>query len=84
MQQAGQQDTNAPAMASAPAVAPASASTADPDLPNGAGNDWPTDTPCITKLRNAFVKDADAKGVDHSASLDQTKEWASTCETLGQ
>lgn len=83
-QQVVQQGTTAPAMASAPAVAPASASTADPDLPTGAGNDWPTDTPCITKLRNDFVKDADAKGVDDSVSLDQSKEWASTCKAHGQ
>jgi hypothetical protein len=80
MQQAVQLGTTAPATA----VAPASASTADPDLPTGAGGDWPTDTPCITRLRNAFVTDADAKGVDDSVSLDQTKEWASTCKALGQ
>jgi hypothetical protein len=84
MQQAVQQDTTAPASVTAPAVAPASASTADSDLPTGAGNDWPTDTPCITKLRNAYVKDADAKGLDDSVSMDQANEWASTCKALGQ
>jgi hypothetical protein len=73
MQQAVQQD-----------AAAAQASSADP-LPTGSsGDDWPTDTPCITKLRNAFVKDADAKSVDDSVSLDQAKEWASTCKALGQ
>ena len=84
MQQAVQQDTTAPASVSAPAVAPANASTADADLPTGAGNDWPTDTPCITKLRNAYVKDADAKGLDDAVSMDQANEWASTCKALGQ
>ncbi len=84
MQQAVQRDTTSPASLSAQAVAPASASTADPDLPTGAGNDWPTDTPCITKLRNAYVKDADANGRDDSVSMDQANEWASTCKALGQ
>jgi len=84
MQQAVQQDTTVPSTANAPALGPASASTAEPDLPTGAGNDWPTDTPCITKLRNAYVKDADAKGLDDSVSIDQANEWASTCKALGQ
>lgn len=54
-------------------------------LPTGnSGDDWPTDTPCITKLSNASVKDLDAKGVDDSVSLDQAKEWASSCKALGQ
>jgi hypothetical protein len=79
-----QQDTTAPASVSVPAVAPASASTADSDLPTGADNDWPTDTPCITKLRNAYVKDADANGRDDSVTIDQANEWASTCKALGQ
>lgn len=91
MQQAVLQDANAQPTTLGQLVAqatrpntPASASTADSDLPTGAGNDWPTDTPCITKLRNAYVKDADAKGLDDSVSMDQANEWASTCKALGQ
>jgi len=91
MQQAVLQDANAQPATLGQLVAqatrpntPASASTADSDLPTGAGNDWPTDTPCITKLRNAYVKDADAKGLDDSVSMDQANEWASTCKALGQ
>jgi hypothetical protein len=42
-------------------------------------------TPCIQKLDDAFVKDAQTQGVDDSVSVDQMKEWASTCKkALGQ
>lgn len=64
--------------------APATTPPADTAVSADGEDDWPADSPCITKLRNAFVKDADAKGIDDSVSLDQTKEWASTCKALGQ
>jgi hypothetical protein len=72
MQQAAQQD------------AAAQASSADP-LPTGSSDDdWPAMTPCIKKLQDAYVKAAQAHGTDESTSLDQMKEWASTCKALSQ
>jgi hypothetical protein len=73
MQQAVQQD-----------AAAVQAPSADP-LPSGSGDDdWPAMTPCIKKLQDAYVKDAQAHGTDESTSLDQMKEWASTCKALSQ
>lgn len=60
------------------ASAGGSVATADDD------DGWPKMTPCIQKLDDAFVKDAQAKGIDSSVSIDQMKEWASTCQALGQ
>lgn len=72
MQQASQQD-----MAG-------QASSANP-LPTGSSNgDWPAMTPCIQKLDDAFVKDAEAKGIDSSVNIEQMQEWAATCKALGQ
>ena len=89
MQQAVQQDANAQpatlgqlvAQATQP-NAPASASTADP-LPVGA-EDWPTSTPCIKKLEDAYRKDRQAHGLDDTISMDQDNDFASTCKTVGQ
>jgi len=83
MQQAAQQDTTAPATASAPAVAPASASTADSDLPTGTQG-WPTSTPCIKKLEDAYRKDRQAHGLNETISMDQDNDFASTCKTVDQ
>lgn len=66
------------------AAAPASASTADPALPTGSDADWPAMTPCIQKLDDAYVKAAQAQNTDETVSIDQMKEWASTCKALGQ
>lgn len=85
-----QQDANAqqsatPGQAVAQATqpdAPASASTADP-LPVGA-EDWPTSTPCIKKLEDAYRKDRQANGLDETISMDQDNDFASTCKTVGQ
>lgn len=63
--------------AGAPAAADAVAPGADDDS-------WPADTPCTAKLRTAYVKDADARGIDDTVSLDQAKEWASDCKAQGQ
>lgn len=72
MQQAAAQDTAA------------QASPANP-LPTGSSDDdWPAMTPCIKKLQDAYIKDAQVHGTDESTSLDQMKEWASTCTALGQ
>jgi len=90
VQQSTQQDPSAqqPA-ASGQAVAPATqpdtpanASTADP-LPVGA-EDWPTPTPCIKKLEDAYRKDRQAHGLDDTISMDQANDFASTCKTVGQ
>jgi hypothetical protein len=62
------------------AVAPAT----DPTTPTGSSDDWPAMTPCIQKLDNAFVKDAQAKGIDSSVNIEQMQEWAATCKALGQ
>lgn len=90
VQQSAQQDANAqqpatPAQVAAQATqpdAPASASTADP-LPVGA-EDWPTSTPCIKKLEDAYRKDRQAHGLDDTISMDQDNDFASTCKTVGQ
>lgn len=72
MQQAAAQDTAA------------QASSAN-QLPTGSSDDdWPAMTPCIKKLQDAYIKDAQAHGTDESTSPDQMKEWASTCKALGQ
>ena len=89
MQQPVQQDANAQpatlgqlvAQATQP-NAPVSASTADP-LPVGA-EDWPTSTPCIKKLEDAYRKDRQAHGLDDTISMDQDNDFASTCKTVGQ
>jgi hypothetical protein len=71
-QQAAQQDAAAQA-------------TSGTSLPTGSSdNDWPAMTPCIKKLQDAYIKDAQAHGTDESTSLDQMKEWVSTCKALGQ
>jgi hypothetical protein len=90
VQQPAQQNANAqqpatPGQAVAQATqpnAPASASTADP-LPVGA-EDWPTSTPCIKKLEDAYRKDRRANDLDDTISLDQANDFASTCKTVGQ
>ena len=89
MQQAAQQDANAQSGSIGQGVAqatqpnaPASASTADP-LPVGA-EDWPTPTPCIKKLEDAYRKDRQAHGLDDTVSMDQDNDFASTCKTVGQ
>jgi hypothetical protein len=72
MQQAAAQDT----VAQAPAANP---------LPTGSSDDdWPAMTPCIKKLDDAYVKAAQARNTDETVSIDQMKEWASTCKALGQ
>jgi hypothetical protein len=66
------------------AAAPASASTAD-SLPTGSSDEAvPAMTPCIQKLDNAFVKDAQAHGTSEGVSDDMVREWANTCKTIGQ
>ena len=93
-QQATQQDANAQpaslgqALAQAQGMtaqptAPASASTTDSDLPTGS-QDWPTSTPCIKKLEDAYRKDRQAHGLDDTISMDQDNDFASTCKTVGQ
>jgi hypothetical protein len=56
----------------------------DAGLPTGSDNDWPAMTPCIKKLDDAYVKAAQAQNTDETVSIDQMKEWASTCKTLSQ
>jgi hypothetical protein len=41
-------------------------------------------TPCIQKLSDAFTKDATAKGLDTSISLEQMQAWAESYKALGQ
>lgn len=72
VQQATQQDTAAQATAALPLTTTSS------------DDDWPSMTPCIKKLQDAYIKDAQAHDTDGSTSLDQMKEWASTCKALGQ
>jgi len=38
----------------------------------------------IQKLDDAFVKDAQAKGIDSSVNVEQMQDWAATCKALGQ
>ena len=95
-QQAAQQDANAQsaslgqALAQAQGLAvqssaPASASTAGDDLPTGSSDEAvPAMTPCIQKLDDAFVKDAQAHGTSEGVSDDMVREWDNTCKTLGQ
>jgi len=87
VQQSAQQDANAqqpatPGQAAAQPDAPASSATADP-LPVGS-EDWPTSTPCIKKLEDAYRKDRQAHGLDDTISMDQDNDFASTCKTVGQ
>jgi len=72
MQQVAQQDTAA------------QASSANP-LPTGSSDeDWPAMTPCIKKLDDAYVNAAHAQNTDETVSIDQMKEWASTCKAEGE
>lgn len=64
-------------------TAQAPASTAGDDLPTGS-QDWPTPTPCIKKLEDAYRKDRQAHGLDDTISMDQDNDLASTCKTMGQ
>lgn len=57
---------------------------ADPTPAAGVGDNWPAMTPCMQKLSDAFVKDAQARGIDSSVSIEQMQEWAATCKALGQ
>lgn len=57
---------------------------ADAVAPGADDDSWPADTPCTTKLRTAYIKDADARGIDDTVSLGQAKEWASDCKAQGQ
>lgn len=89
IQHAAQQDANALSGSIGQGVAqatqadaPADASTEDP-LPVGA-EDWPTSTPCIKKLEDAYRKDRQAHGLDDTISMDQDNDFASTCKTVGQ
>lgn len=56
----------------------------DTGLPTGSDDDWPSMTPCIKKLDDAYVKAAQAQNKDETVSIDQMKEWASTCKALGE
>jgi hypothetical protein len=56
----------------------------DTGLPTGSDDEWPAMTPCIKKLDDAYVKAAQARNTDETVSVDQMKEWASTCKALGQ
>jgi hypothetical protein len=60
------------------------ATAADPTASAGGDDGWPRMTPCIQKLDDAFVKDAQAKGIDSSVNIEQMQEWAATCTALGQ
>jgi hypothetical protein len=50
----------------------------------GGSDDWPAMTPCIQRLEDANAKQAETAGVDSTVTIDQVKEWANTCKTLGQ
>lgn len=75
-----QETASSGSMQQTPADAPAA------DATDSAGGDdgWPKMTPCIQKLDDAFVKDAEAKSIDSSVSSEQMQEWAATCKALGQ
>jgi len=89
-QQATQQEANAQQTAvtgqavaqAAQPNAPASSATADP-LPVGS-EDWPTSTPCIKKLEDAYRKDRQAHGLDDTISMDQDNDFDNTCKTVGK
>lgn len=69
-----------PAEVAAPIANVAGASKSGAVGPDG----WPIMTPCIQKLSDAFTKDATAKGLDTSTSLEQVQAWAESCKALGQ
>jgi hypothetical protein len=64
--------------------ASAAVPAADPVISAAGDDGWPKMTPCIQKLDDAFVKDAQAKGIDPSVNMEQMQEWAATCKALGQ
>lgn len=60
------------------------AAAADLALPTGSDSDWAAMTSCIKKLDDAYVKAAQAQNTDETVSIDQMKEWASTCRAEGK
>lgn len=51
--------------------------------PNTEG-DWPTTTPCIQAMTDAYVRGRDAQHLDAAVSVDQANDFASTCKAKGQ